>query len=110
MGQRGLLASSLRRKVREVSRVVETTPLESREVRDEAAIRKGKAPVSVLPGLRAFFHREQQLAAQRHELAGLREELAKQKLKNERMREGMRRCVTCEYRQESIGRSAHKKP
>jgi len=66
--------------------------------------------VTALAGLRDLFRREQVLAALRRELAATREELAKQRLKNERMREGMRRCLTCEYRLEVIGRSADKKP
>ncbi len=60
--------------------------------------------MSLLSELRAFLHREQQFAAQRRELAAVHEELVKQRLKNERMREGMRRCLACDYRREATGR------
>ena len=40
------------------------------------------------------------LRRQQREIALLREELAKLRAQNESMREGMRRCVTCEYRLE----------
>jgi hypothetical protein len=63
-----------------------------------------------MSGLRGFFRRERQLAALRSELAATRAELDKQRLQNERMREGMRRCVTCDYRQEAIGQRAHGTP
>lgn len=38
------------------------------------------------------------LLRQQREIAQLREELAKLRAQNDSMREGMRRCVTCEYR------------
>jgi cell division protein FtsB len=63
-----------------------------------------------MSGLRDFFRREQQLAALRSELAETRAELAKQRIQNERMREGMRRCLSCEYRREAIGERAQGKP
>ena len=44
------------------------------------------------------FRREQQLLAQSKELKQLREEVAKPRTQNESMREGMRRCITCDYR------------
>jgi hypothetical protein len=41
---------------------------------------------------------------QERELRTLREEAAKLREQNERMRQGMRRCTTCEYRLEVVGR------
>jgi len=49
------------------------------------------------------------LAQKEAELETLREELHAARAENERMRAGMRRCVTCEYRIEvRSGRSEHK--
>ena len=66
--------------------------------------------MSAMSGLRDFFRREWLLVVQRRELAGLREELAKQRDQSERMQAGMRRCLTCDYRREAIGQSADKEP
>jgi hypothetical protein len=63
-----------------------------------------------MSGLRDFFRREQLLAALRRELAATRVELAEQRLQNERMREGMRRCLTCDYRRDAVGQSAQRMP
>jgi cell division protein FtsB len=52
-----------------------------------------------------FFAREKQLAEQARELKQLRVEVAQLKAQNESMRQGMRRCVTCEYRLEAKERS-----
>jgi hypothetical protein len=41
---------------------------------------------------------------QKREIETLRGELEKQRLQNERMREAMRRCITCEFRIEVEGR------
>lgn len=41
---------------------------------------------------------QKQLWAQRQEIAQLRAELAALRAQNDSMREGMRRCVTCDYR------------
>jgi hypothetical protein len=62
--------------------------------------------MSRMSGLRGFFRRERQLAALRSELAATRAELDKQRLQSERMREGMRRCVTCDYRRDALGQRA----
>ena len=45
-----------------------------------------------------IFLPAQRLWQQRREIAQLRRELAKLRAQNDSMREGMRRCVTCEYR------------
>jgi uncharacterized protein with PIN domain len=45
-----------------------------------------------------IFSAQKQLWQQRQEIAQLRDELAKLRAQNDSMREGMRRCVTCEYR------------
>ncbi len=66
--------------------------------------------MSAMSGLRDLFRREWLLAAQRRELAATREELAKQRHVNERMRAGMRRCVSCDYRREATGESANAAP
>jgi hypothetical protein len=42
--------------------------------------------------------------SQERELRTLREEAAKLREQNERMRQGMRRCTTCEYRLQVVGR------
>jgi hypothetical protein len=55
-----------------------------------------------MSGLRELFRREWILATQRRELAQMREEIAKQRDQNERMRAGMRRCLTCDYRREAL--------
>ncbi len=57
--------------------------------------------------LRDFFLRERRLAAQQGELARMGRELGKLRDQNERMRDGMRRCLTCDYRREVIGQRAN---
>ena len=59
-----------------------------------------------MSALRDFLRREWRFAEQRRELTATREELAKQRAQNERMRAGMRRCLTCDYRRAVIGQSA----
>jgi hypothetical protein len=45
-----------------------------------------------------IFSPHRRLWRQRQEIEQLRGELAKLRAQNDSMREGMRRCVTCEYR------------
>lgn len=45
-----------------------------------------------------IFSAQKRLWQQRQEIEQLRGELAKLRAQNDSMREGMRRCVTCEYR------------
>jgi hypothetical protein len=45
-----------------------------------------------------IFSPQKRLWQQRQEIEQLRGELAKLRAQNDSMREGMRRCVTCEYR------------
>ena len=47
---------------------------------------------------------ERRLRSQEREIRGLREEVQKLQEQNARMREGMRRCVTCDYRIEVVAR------
>jgi len=47
---------------------------------------------------------ERRLRSQKREISGLREEVQKLQEQNARMREGMRRCVTCDYRIEVVAR------
>ena len=47
---------------------------------------------------------ERRLREQKREIRELREEIEKLQTKNERMREAMRRCLTCDYRLEVDGR------
>ncbi len=46
----------------------------------------------------SFVGRELKLLEQSKELKQLRKEVATLRVQNESMRQGMRRCVTCEYR------------
>jgi uncharacterized protein with PIN domain len=48
-----------------------------------------------------LFERGKKLRAQARELKELREELVRLRAQNESMRQGMRRCISCEYRLES---------
>ena len=45
-----------------------------------------------------IFSTQKQLWQQQREIDQLREELSNLRTQNESMREGMRRCVTCDYR------------
>ena len=45
-----------------------------------------------------LFARERRVKAQQRELEQLKTELHQLRTQNKSMREGMRRCVTCEYR------------
>jgi len=73
---------------------------------DDDAIRTKEATVTAFSRLRSFLRRESLLVEQRRELAAMRDELSKQQVQNERMRAGMRRCLTCDYRREVIGQRA----
>jgi hypothetical protein len=48
--------------------------------------------------LLAIFSAQKRLWQQSQEIAQLRSELTKLQVQNDSMREGMRRCVTCDYR------------
>ncbi len=54
--------------------------------------------------LAEIFGRERRLLSQEREIRGLREEIQKLQDQTARMREGMRRCVTCDYRIEVVAR------
>jgi hypothetical protein len=45
-----------------------------------------------------MFDAQKRLWQQEREIAQLREEVATLRARNDSMREGMRRCVTCDYR------------
>jgi uncharacterized protein with PIN domain len=45
-----------------------------------------------------IFSAQKRLWQQHREIEQLRSELAKLRVQNDSMREGMRRCVTCDYR------------
>ena len=47
---------------------------------------------------------ERRLRSQEREIHGLRKEIQQLQEQNARMREGMRRCVTCDYRAEVVAR------
>lgn len=51
-----------------------------------------------MPRLRDLFAPQQQLWQQAREIKDLKQQLTKLQMQNNIMREGMRRCVTCEYR------------
>jgi cell division protein FtsB len=51
-----------------------------------------------------IFQREKQLLAQAKELRLLRAEVARLRAQNESMRQGMRRCISCDYRLEAKAR------
>jgi len=55
--------------------------------------------------LMEIFARERKLREHKRELDELRGEVEKLRIQNERMRAAMRRCLTCEYRLEVVGRS-----
>ena len=52
-----------------------------------------------------FFEREKKLVAQGRELKELRAELVRLRAQNESMRQGMRRCISCDYRLEAKQRA-----
>jgi len=54
--------------------------------------------------LAEILGQERRLRSQQREIRSLREEVEKLQLQNTRMREGMRRCVTCDYRIEVVAR------
>ena len=51
-----------------------------------------------MPGLSKFIASQKRLWQQEQEVKQLRRELASLQAQNDSMREGMRRCITCEYR------------
>ena len=51
-----------------------------------------------MPGLSKFIASQKRLWRQERELKRLRREVASLQAQNDSMRDGMRRCVTCEYR------------
>ena len=50
-----------------------------------------------------FLSQERRILQQRREIQALQLELDKLRSQNESMRQGMRRCISCEYRLEVIG-------
>jgi cell division protein FtsB len=48
--------------------------------------------------VRGFFGAQKRLLQQEREIAALKKEVDTLRAQNESMRQGMRRCVTCEYR------------
>ena len=48
--------------------------------------------------LAAFFSRQKQLYRQQQQIEQLQIELEQLRLQNESMRQGMRRCTSCQYR------------
>ena len=59
---------------------------------------------SKMQKLAEILGHERRLRSQVREIRGLREEVQKLQEQNARMREGMRRCVTCDYRIEVVAR------
>ena len=51
-----------------------------------------------MANLLQIFSAQKQLRQQQREIEQLRQELTKLRVQNDSMRQGMRRCVTCEYR------------
>lgn len=51
-----------------------------------------------MPGLRDFLSPRLALASQQRRIGELEAQVAELQAQNSSMREGMRRCVTCEYR------------
>ena len=51
-----------------------------------------------MPGLFSIFATQKRLWQQQREIETLRAELARLRTQNASMRDGMRRCVTCDYR------------
>ena len=51
-----------------------------------------------MPRLLDMFAPQQRLWQQAREIKDLKQQLTKLQMQNDSMREGMRRCVTCEYR------------
>lgn len=57
-----------------------------------------------MPDLFAIFAWERRIQQQKREIRDLRQEIETLRVKNENMREAMRRCLACEYRLEGGGR------
>ncbi|MBW2315636.1 MAG: hypothetical protein JRH10_15780 [Deltaproteobacteria bacterium] len=58
-----------------------------------------------MPGLLEILAREKRLFSQTRELQSLRGEVDRLRAENERIRTAMRRCLTCDYRLEVVGKS-----
>lgn len=63
-----------------------------------------------MPSLRDFLSPRQTLVQQAREIETLKRELAALKTQNDSMRQGMRRCVTCEYRIDFKNRQGQTEP
>ncbi len=63
-----------------------------------------------MPSLREFLSPRQKLVQQAREIEALKRELAVLQTQNDSMRQGMRRCVTCEYRIDFKNRQGHAEP
>ena len=55
--------------------------------------------------LRETLAREKRLLDQMRELRSLRDEVERLRAENDRIHTAMRRCLTCEYRLEAVGKS-----
>ncbi|WP_101758030.1 hypothetical protein [Oceanicoccus sp. KOV_DT_Chl] len=51
-----------------------------------------------MAGLFSFFSNQHRIITQQQEIKKLQAELEKLQQQNDSMRQGMRRCVTCDYR------------
>jgi hypothetical protein len=58
-------------------------------------------------GLKDWFAGQRRLLAQQREIEQLKQELAALRSQNDSMREGMRRCITCDYRLDFKNRQGH---
>lgn len=68
----------------------------------EGEVAGGKRIVTWLSSLREFLGGARQLSTLRREVRSLREEVTTLRTQNDRMRAGMRRCLTCEYRIQAV--------
>jgi len=73
----------------------------SDELEAEGQLRGRRAS---MPKLRELLAREKTILAQSRELAALRSEVETLRAQNERMKTAMRRCITCDFRLEVVGR------
>ncbi len=60
--------------------------------------------------LRDRVRQQRRLAEQRRELSRMREELAEHRERNQKTLEGMRRCMSCDYRTAALELRAEQKP
>jgi prefoldin subunit 5 len=63
-----------------------------------------------MPGISEILDQQRRIRAQKREIVELRGELEALRSQNERMRQAMRRCVTCEYRIEVDARRRGAEP